>query len=174
MKTHKNAKHISAGRNTVRRAKYAGDAATGDAAREAARERYHQQHSPQSTQHANPRGRNTARLGTGLLTRGEVREVICNSMDHPVAVESFTIPQAAEALGRGVATIRRWLQADRIPAPYLEDAARHHMVYSAGELEVIARVIAEHEREFVYLIAEHTHIVESLHQAVHAYRAEFL
>lgn len=95
-------------------------------------------------------------------------------MDHPASVESFSIPQAAEALGRSVATLRRWLLADRIPAPYLEDVARHYMVYSVGELEVIARLIAQHEREFVYLVSEHTHIVQSLHQAVHAYRAEYI
>jgi transcriptional regulator with XRE-family HTH domain len=95
-------------------------------------------------------------------------------MDQPEAVESFTIPQAAEALGRSVSTLRRWLEGDRLPAPYLEDVARHHKVYSVGELETIARVIAAHEREFVYLVAENTHIVHMLHQAVHAYRAEFI
>jgi len=95
-------------------------------------------------------------------------------MDHPVSVESFSIPQAAEALGRSVATLRRWLAADRMPSPYLQEVSRHTQVYSVGELEVIARLIAQHEREFVYLVAEHTHIVESLHQAVHAYRVEFV
>ena len=95
-------------------------------------------------------------------------------MDHPESLETFTIPQAAEALGRGVATLRRWLQSDRMPAPYLEDVQRHHKVYSAGELAVIAGIIAQHEQAFVYFVKEHTHIVESLHQAGHAYRAEFL
>lgn len=95
-------------------------------------------------------------------------------MDHPVAVESFSIPQAAEALGRSIATFRRWLEADKLPTPYLRDVSRGTLVYSVGELQVIAREIAEHEREFVYLVSEHTHIVETIHQAVHAYRAEYI
>lgn len=95
-------------------------------------------------------------------------------MDHPVAIESFTIPQAAEALGRSMATLRRWIDGDKIPAPYLSEVVRRHKVYSVGELQVIARVIAQHEREFVYLVSEHTHIVETLQQAVHAYRSEYI
>ncbi len=95
-------------------------------------------------------------------------------MDHPVAVESFTIPQAAIALGRSESTMRRWLSSDRMPSPILEDVVRHHKVYSVGELDVIARVIAQHEQEFVYLVSENTHIVERLHQAVYAYRQQFI
>lgn len=95
-------------------------------------------------------------------------------MDFPHAVESFTIPQAAEALGRSVATIRRWLEADKLPAPYLTDVAKGYTVYSVGELQVIARTIGQFEQQFSYLISENTHIVETLHQAVHAYRSEFI
>lgn len=97
-------------------------------------------------------------------------------MDHPVNVESFTIPQAAEALGRSLATLRRWIADDKLPAPYLEElgTGRSLLVYSVGELEVIARQIAAHEREFVYLAGESTHIIEALQQAVHAYRVEYI
>ena len=95
-------------------------------------------------------------------------------MDHPVSVESFTLPQAASALGRSQATIRRWLEADKIPAPHLRDVNRNHLVYSVGELEVIARHIAQFEQSFSYLVSEQTHIVETLHQAVHAYRSQFI
>lgn len=154
-------KFISADRNNVRRARYESDAAVSSNSRESSRDRYHGTRPP-------------AKLANGLLSRGEIREVIHGDMDHPVSVESFTVPQAAEALGRSVSTIRRWIEADRIPAPYLEDVTHHHRVYSAGELEVLARLIAQHEREFVYLVAEHTHIVETLHQAIHAYRAQYI
>jgi len=95
-------------------------------------------------------------------------------MDHPSAVESFTIPQAAEALGRSVSTIRRWIESDRIPRPYLTDTHKELRVYSAGELEVMARIIGQHERDFLYLTAENRHVVEHLHQAVHAYRAQHI
>lgn len=95
-------------------------------------------------------------------------------MDHPVSVESFTIPQAAEALGRSLATIRRWVSGDKIPAPYLTEVVHKHKVYSVGELQVMARIIAQHERDFTYLVSEHTHIVETLQQAIHAYRSEYI
>lgn len=95
-------------------------------------------------------------------------------MDHPVPVESFTIPEAAEALGRSTVTIRRWIEADKIPEPYLEDTQYHWKVYSVGELSVIAGILARHEREFTNFVSEHTMIVETLHQAVHAFRAEHI
>lgn len=95
-------------------------------------------------------------------------------MDHPVSVEAFTIPRAAEALGRSHGTIRRWIAADKIPAPYLVDAATDHRVYSVGEMETIAGVLRVHEREFDYLSDANRHAIETLRQAVSAYRAEFI
>ena len=95
-------------------------------------------------------------------------------MDHPESVETFSIPQAADALGRSLATLRRWIEADKVPAPYLEEVVRKNKVYSVGELQTIARVISQHERDFIYLATQHSHIVETLRQAVHAYRAEYI
>lgn len=95
-------------------------------------------------------------------------------MDHPVAVESYTVSEAAVALGRSVATIRRWIEADKIPEPYLRDVSTNYRVYSVGELQVMSRILAQHEREFSYLATGSTHIAETLHQAVHAYRSEYI
>lgn len=95
-------------------------------------------------------------------------------MDAPVSVETFTVPEAAEAFGRSVATIRRWIDADKIPEPYLRDLSRGYLVYSVGELQTMARVIAEHEQEFNYLVSEHNQVIERLHQAVSAFRAQFI
>lgn len=152
----------SPSRSVARRAEYANDPGTANTIRSQSREKYHGGSRP------------PAKLANGLMTSGEVREVQTGEMDHPETVESFSIPQAALALGRSEATMRRWIAGDKIPAPYLQDVRTHHMVYSVGELEVIARIIARHEQEFLYLVAEHTHIVETLQQAVHAYRAEFI
>lgn len=98
--------------------------------------------------------------------------MIGGEMDHPVSVESYSVPQAAAALGRPESTLRRWIEADKIPPPCLLSGTTK--VYSYGELDVMARVIAQHEREFVYLVSEHTYIVETLHQAVHAYRSQYI
>lgn len=92
-------------------------------------------------------------------------------MDHPVTRETFTIREAADALGRSMSTLRRWVSDDRLPGPILEDTQHHYPVYSVGELEVIAREIARHEQEFVNLVTRHAHIVEQLQQAVFAYRS---
>lgn len=92
-------------------------------------------------------------------------------MDHPVAAETFTIQEAADALGRSLSTLRRWIASDRIPEPYLRDVARGYRVYSVGELRTMAQIIARHERDFMYLVAENTHVIHELHQAIQAYRA---
>ncbi len=96
-------------------------------------------------------------------------------MDHPVSVECFTLPQAAEALGKSFSTLRRWLEIDKIPSPYLKDIGNNAMVYSVGELEVIVRIISQNEREFMYSSSpEHNYIIQALHQAIHGYRANFI
>ena len=92
-------------------------------------------------------------------------------MDHPELVETYTVPEAADALGRSLSTIRRWIEADKFPAPILRDAQRGYLLFSAGELSVAARLIHAHELEFSYMATGNTHIVETLHQAIHAYRA---
>lgn len=153
---------ITADLNTVRRSKYASDLAGAGRVRDGSRERYQEGK-------VNPR-----KLANGLLAAGESREVICGEMDAPITVETFTIPQAAEALGRSLSTIRRWLDADKMPAPHLQDINRKVMVYSVGELEVMARIISQLEESHIYLATEQTHVVETLHQATHAYRAQFI
>lgn len=60
-----------------------------------------------------------------------------------------------------------------MPAPYLVETTRQTKVFSVGELEVIARHLARHEDSFSYLV-EHSPLTEMLHQAIHAYRAEFI
>lgn len=157
MKRKRHDSYIEPDRDAIRRAAYAHD---GDRARQASREAY-----------GAPRAQ---KLANGLLTRGESREVITGEMDHPVSIESFTVPEAAEALGRSVATLRRWIEADKVPEPYLHDLARGYAIYSVGELQVMARVIGQHEREFNYFVSEHNSIVETLHQAVSAYRSEYI
>lgn len=66
-------------------------------------------------------------------------------------------------------TIRRWLDRDIIPAPYLDDGRTK--VYSIGELEVIAAVLAKHREDFQYLCEKHEHVKHDMHQRMQAYRA---
>ena len=105
---------IHADRAQQRRAQYASDEAAATDARRQQREKYQ----PVTAVRGAPK------LGNGLLARGERREVITGEMDHPELVETFTVPQAAEALGRSVSTLRRWIEADRVPSPYLREIGR--------------------------------------------------
>lgn len=104
------------------------------------------------------------------MSRGVEREVTAEGMEYPHVVEAFTLPEAARALGRTELTLRRWLEEDMLPAPLLHDTSRHYRQYSVGELEVIARELKEHEREFTYYARTHHACRERIMQHVFAYR----
>lgn len=157
------ASEIAPDRNKQRRAKYASDADTRDAAKSSSRESYREKHPLPSSP-----------LARGLLTRGVNREVTHDDLEHPVVVESFTIPEAAAALGKSEPNFRRWLDADKIPGPYLRDRGRGYLVYSVGELETIARVLHHHQQEFAYLTQQHEHIIHTMFQYVQAYRSQYI
>lgn len=92
-------------------------------------------------------------------------------MEHPATVVCYTVPEAARAMGRTEITFKRWIEDDMIPAPVLRDTTRGYRQYSAGELTTIARILAEHEREFTYYMFTHTQTRERIMQAIHGYRA---
>lgn len=114
------------------------------------------------------------KLANGLLTRGTMREVVDEHghMEFPQTVESFTVPEAAAALGRTELTLKRWIEDDLIPQPILRDTSRNYRQYSVGELTVIARELQEHEREFRYYATAHTATRERIAQHVFAYRQQ--
>ncbi len=102
------------------------------------------------------------------------REVFIEGMDHPQYAETFTIPEAAKALGKTELTLRKWIADDMLPAPVLKETQRNYAVYSSGELQIIARVLVEHEREFAYYRFDHSSTIERMHQAMHGYRAQHI
>lgn len=95
-------------------------------------------------------------------------------IDHPRlgvhTSECFTIPEAATALAKSEAQFRRWLDTDIVPRPYVRETSRGNLVYERGELEQVARILARHQREFAYLGQTHQHVINDIHQYVHAYR----
>lgn len=92
----------------------------------------------------------------------------------PVNVESFTIPELARALGRAELTIRRWIEADKIPGPYLRETTRNLRVYSVGEARVIARVLSRRENDFVYLTSTDHAAMAEMHEHMQAHRAHHI
>ena len=146
--------------NRVRRERYASDTEYADKARGAARE-YHNKINPKQP----------SKLNHGLLAEGVEREVYCAGMDHPVTTDTFTLPEAARALGRAPLTFKRWLLDELIPSPVLRDTVTGYRLYSAGELGVIGAMLSRHEREFSYYTVKHTLTREQLFQAVQGYRS---
>jgi hypothetical protein len=67
--------------------------------------------------------------------------------------------------------MRRWLESDRIPAPYLTETVRGVKVYSHGELETISRVLHHHQQEYAYLSNQHESVIHTMFQYIQAYRA---
>lgn len=149
--------------NVSRRDQYRTDPSYRENVKAAARSHYRKENPLKQT-----------RLANGLLTEGTQREVMAEDMDHPVMVEAFTLPEAAKALGKAELTFKRWIYEEVVPGPVLHDSYRNYRVYSVGELQLIARIIAVHEREFAYLSRQHTTVVEQLHQALHGYRAQYV
>ena len=105
------------------------------------------------------------------MTQGQLRELYTEEMDHPVAVESFTVREAALALGRSELGLKRWISDGIVPPPVLKDTVRNYRHYSAGELRAIARVLRDHEEEFKYLTVKHTPTIHTMWQSIQAYRA---
>jgi hypothetical protein len=104
-----------------------------------------------------------------------MREVISGDMDVPVVVETYTIGQAAEALGKSELTLKNWINDDLLPEPVLRDTVRSYRHYSVGELTVIARELAVHEEtEGSHYTPRHTYTRERLMQAVHAWRVLYI
>ena len=105
-----------------------------------------------------------------MLRPGEQREVLVPGRTVARTLECYTIPEAAEALGRSLSNFRRWLENEIMPAPILNDTSRHVACYSVGELEIIAEVLREHERTFTSLCATHTDTILRMSQRLHGFR----
>ncbi len=146
-------------RNKVRRTQYASDPAIAENAREASRARYREQ---------NPLP--PSRLRNGLLTRGTEREVTIPGRARTRLMETYTIPEAADALGKSLPNFRRWLANELLPGPILTETARSNACYTVEELEIIARELAAHERQFAYLCEKHVETITRISQMIHGLR----
>lgn len=104
-----------------------------------------------------------------LKIPAEVKEVYLNATDS-VSLPVYTIPKAAKALGKTELTIKRWIKDEMLPPPMLKDTVKGYLHYSEGELQLIANVLTEHNREYDYFHATHSHTVERLWQAIEGYR----
>jgi hypothetical protein len=110
-----------------------------------------------------------------LRVKGVQREVEWEGEDsEPQMIESFTIPEAAAALGRTELTFRRWLNKGLIPDPVLFDTTRRYRLYSRGELQTVAKILAEHERSYTYYSEQNEDTRLRIEQAVEGYRRQYI
>lgn len=107
-----------------------------------------------------------------MHARGTIREVNHETLEEPTSVETFSIPEAALALGRQELTLRRWIDADKVPAPYLQETVRGYKVYSLGEIETLARVLSTHHS--AYLSSTDHHVITQIREHLHAYRTHHI
>lgn len=105
------------------------------------------------------------------MTAPVQREVMVTGMRRVRMLGTYTIPDAALALGKSVPNFRRWINNGLIPAPYLKDRERGYFCFCTEELRIIGRILAEHEREFAYFCAAHEVTSNTIHQAIVGYRA---
>lgn len=91
-------------------------------------------------------------------------------MECPAMVETYTLPQAARALGMSEPSLRRWVRDDMIPSPYLRETTRNLFVYSRGEIEVLARELAAHQQQYAYYCQDHQDRRHAIFQHMQAYR----
>jgi len=115
-----------------------------------------------------------SKLNNGLLIKGTEREVEIEGMDYPIVVECFSILEAAEALGKATITLRKWLADDLIPGPILKNTTRGFKYYSVGELELLAKILAEHEQNHKYFGVGNEETKHRIMQRIHAYRMEYV
>jgi hypothetical protein len=92
-------------------------------------------------------------------------------MDSPTTVESYTIPEAAEAMGKSLNTFRRWVDDELIPPPYLRDTQSGYRVYSRGEMDIISEALRRHAEEFSYFRSDHSTVIHLINQRIQAYRS---
>jgi len=80
--------------------------------------------------------------------------------------------EAANALGKTPLAFKRWIKDEMIPPPILQDTIRGFNHYSVGELQVIATILRNHEKEYTYFLTEHVQTVHLMWQGIEAYRKQ--
>ena len=147
--------------NVARRQKYRADPDYREKQKARAREYYQRSVSTKEYESS---------LNGGVLRDGTEREVTDNYA--VLVVESYTLRETAHALGRTLLTLRRWLKDQMIPNPVVVDTTYGHSQYIRGEVDVMAQVLAQHERQFKYFRKQHIAPQEAIYAGISGYRKD--
>lgn len=104
---------------------------------------------------------------------GTDREVYTDDIDALIC-PTYTMKEAAEALGKTMLTLKSWIRDSLVPSPVLKDTSRNYFQYSEGELEIIGGLLDEHFKLFKQLQKSHTNMVQRMHDDVAEYREEYV
>ena len=149
-------------RNQSRKNQYATDPDYADKQKKAARDNYKANNPREISGLVRSRGQ--------LLGEGSDKEVDHPDLDAFEVLYCYSIEETAVALDKTALTIRRWVKDQLIPPPIFKEVQYNGAQYSKGELQSIAGVLADHEREYKYFTNKHDVTINRIWQAVHAYR----
>lgn len=113
-----------------------------------------------------------SKLTRGLLFDALDKEVVGDKLEYPIVVPVYNMTEAANALGKTPLAFKRWIKDEMIPPPILQDTIRGFNHYSVGELQVIATILRNHEKEYTYFLTEHVQTVHLMWQGIEAYRKQ--
>lgn len=92
-------------------------------------------------------------------------------MEEPAEAETYSLPEAATALGRSFTAIQLWVSTDILPKPiYREVGGDGTWFFSKGELLVIKAFIDRYAGTLVHMRAA----IHEIHQAIQAYRDMYI
>lgn len=89
-------------------------------------------------------------------------------------IECYSLRETAEALGRSLLTLRKWVDTGIFPAAQLVDTTYNYNQYSRGELDVVAPILDAHFTAHSQLQQNHTATREALSIVIDEYRENYL
>ena len=83
---------------------------------------------------------------------------------------TFTIKEAAQAVGKTYLTLKRWVDDGLIPEPILKDSIYEHRHFSISEVKALHECLIEHEKFNTYLNENHEQTLVDITQSFEAIR----
>lgn len=87
-----------------------------------------------------------------------------------MTLETYTIPEAAAALGQSEVNFKRWLARGWVPMPVMHETVRSYACFSRDEVDIVRTELNHHYREFEYFGEQHTETITRISQRIHGNR----
>lgn len=110
----------------------------------------------------------------GVLRPGVYRELVIEGLEETEVLESYTVKEAAEALGRTYLTVRSWIEKGILPEPFTKEVSRGFKNFTRFELDVVAEILADHETHSQYVSTANVELITDIQNCIRAVREGFL